>query len=65
MKGVEILDTGDRASNLLFVHGTLFYQVRIIKARRTSRNSFKCFKRENCSKNPGFYIQCPSNSGKY
>ena len=43
MKGVEILDTGDRASNLLFVHGTLFYQVRLIKARKPAGNSFKGF----------------------
>ena len=65
MKGFKILDTGDRASNLLFVHGTLFYRVRIIKFGTTTGNSFKGFKRENWSKNPGFYIQCPSNSRKY
>ena len=65
MKGAEISETRDIASNLLFVHGTLFYQVRIIKDGTTAGNSFKYFKRENWSKNIGFYIQCPSNSRKY
>ena len=54
MKGTEISKTGDRASNLLFVHVTLFYRVRIIKAGTTTWNSFKGFKRENWSKNTGF-----------
>ena len=65
MKGDEISETGDRESNLLFVCGTLFYQFRIIKVGTTAGNSFKGFKRENWSKNPGFYIQCPSKSRKY
>ena len=66
MKGTEISETRDRASNLLFVHGTLFYRVRIIKAGTSAGNSFKGnFKRENWRKNPGFNIECPSNSSKY
>ena len=40
MKGAKILETGDRASNLLFVHGTIFYRVRIIKAGKFAGNSF-------------------------
>ena len=65
MKGAKILETGDRASNLLFVHGTHFYRVRILKDGMEDENSFKGFKRENWSKIPGFYIQFPSNSSKY
>ena len=65
MKGAEISETGARASNLLFVHGTLFYWVRIIKPGTTAGDSLKGFKRENWSKNPRFYIQCPSKSRKY
>ena len=40
MKGDEISETGDRAFNLLLVHGTIFYLVRIIKDGTPAGNSF-------------------------